>query len=673
MVGTTAALLGNPNVGKSTVFNVLTGLNQHTGNWPGKTVELAKGEYEFENKKINVVDLPGAYSMMAHSGEEEVSRDYICFENPDVVIVVCNASCLERNMNLLLQTLEITQNVIACVNMVDEAKSKGIIIDREKLQKTLGIPVIFTTARDGVGMDSLKVAVNSFNIPDNPFPITYDKSIEEKAKEVMSVLCGDSKVNKRWLSLRLIEGDREIAKVAGVGDTTILKVDKLLKDFDNEAACEQIMESILLKAKDICKSCVQFTKDDYNVKDRKLDKIFTGKWTAVPIMLGLLGLVFWITISGANYPSQLLSSMFGRVQTWLGAAFDMIHAPVLLKGIIVDGVFGVLSWVVSVMLPPMAIFFPLFSLLEDSGYLPRIAFNMDKQFKKCSACGKQSLTSCLGLGCNAVGVMGCRIIDSPRERLIAIVTNNFMPCNGRFPTMIAIISMFLVGSISGFFQGVAAAGVLMCVILLGIVLTFLSSYFLSKTLLKGMPSSFVLEMPSYRRPQVMRVIVRSFIDKTLKVLWRAIIVAAPAGALIWMMGNTYIGGLSILNHVTAFLDPIGRLIGMDGILLTAFILGMPANEIVIPIALMAYMAKGTMVPFENLEAMRSVLVDNGWTIITAVCTILFSLMHWPCTTTLLTIKKETGSIKWTVLSALLPTICGFVICFLVNVILKIII
>lgn len=671
----TIALLGNPNVGKSTVFNALTGLNQHTGNWPGKTVELAEGEYEYRGQKIKVVDLPGAYSMLAHSGEEEVSRDYICFDKPDVVVVVCNATCLERNMNLLLQTLEITPNVIACVNMIDEAKQKGILIDREKLQKHLGIPIVYTSARDNVGMEDLKAEIAAFKSPTSPASIKYDDDIERHVNILQDILDEneDVGINTRWLSLRMLERQQTMTDRLNVSDASIQKAEEYIKDIDSETVCESIMSSILSNAKEICDQCVTFTRMDYNARDRKLDKIFTGKATGIPIMLALLAMCFWITIFGANYPSSMLSDLFTRMQGGLSSLFTQMNAPELVRGIVVDGVFGVLGWVVSVMLPPMAIFFPLFSLLEDSGYLPRIAFNIDKRFKKCCACGKQSLTMCLGLGCNAVGVMGARIIDSPRERLIAILTNNFMPCNGRFPTMIAIISMFIVGGITGIFQGLAASVVLIGVILLGVAFTFLCSYLLSKTVLKGMPSSFVMEMPSYRRPQVMKVLVRSTIDKTLKVLLRAIVVAAPAGALIWILGNTYVGNLSILAHITGFLDPFARWFGLDGVILTAFILGMPANEIVIPIILMAYMAKGTMVPFDNLIALKDILINNGWTVITAVCTILFSLMHWPCSTTLLTIKKETGSWKWTAVSVVIPTVCGLIVCFIANLLLRLVV
>ena len=337
-----------------------------------------------------------------------------------------------------------------------------------------------------------------------------------------------------------------------------------------------------------------------------------------------------------------------------------------LHGLLILGVFRVLAWVVSVMLPPMAIFFPLFTLLEDSGYLPRIAYNLDKPFKSCHACGKQALTMCMGFGCNAAGIVGCRIIDSPRERIIAMITNNFVPCNGRFPTLIAIISMFFLGVSGGAFESLLSALLLTMFIVLGVFMTFAVSKALSMTVLKGMPSSFTLELPPYRRPQIGKVIVRSIFDRTLFVLGRAIVVAAPAGLLIWIMANVQVGGITLLAHCSGFLDPFAHMLGMDGVILMAFILGLPANEIVIPIIIMAYMAQGSILDFESLTQLKELLVNNGWTWITAVSTMLFSLMHWPCTTTLLTIRKESGSLKWTIMSFLIPTVCGIVICFAFN-------
>ena len=426
-----------------------------------------------------------------------------------------------------------------------------------------------------------------------------------------------------------------------------------------------MIKSVLGAAEEICKGAVTYEKKAYDATDRRLDRILTSRRTGYPIMLLLLAFIFWLTITGANYPSQLLSDGLFWVQDRLTEFFQYIHAPQWLHGVLVLGLYRVLAWVVSVMLPPMMIFFPLFTLLEDAGYLPRIAYNLDKPFKRCNACGKQALTMCMGFGCNACGVIGCRIIDSPRERLIATLTNNFVPCNGRFPTLIAIITMFFAGVVAGPLQSIWSTLLLTGVILLGIAMTLFISKLLSKTILKGIPSSFALELPPYRKPQIGKVIVRSIFDRTLFVLGRAVAVAAPAGLIIWIFSNITIGDCSILAHCTNFLDPFARIIGLDGVILMAFLLGFPANEIVVPIIIMSYMAAGSMVEFDNLQQLHQLFVDNGWTWITAICTMLFSLFHFPCGTTCWTIKKETGSWKWTAVSFLLPTLVGITVCFIV--------
>ena len=379
-------------------------------------------------------------------------------------------------------------------------------------------------------------------------------------------------------------------------------------------------------------------------------------------MLLLLFLVFWLTIVGANYPSEALHSFFA---SWEGKLMDglcFLGIPKMGREMLVYGMYRVLTWVVSVMLPPMAIFFPLFTILEDSGYLPRVAFNLDKCFKKCNACGKQGITMCIGAGCNAAGVVGCRIIDSPRERLIAIITNSFMPCNGRFPTLIAVITMFFVGEAAG--ASIGAAFILTGIILLGVGLTFLVSWFLSVTFLKGVPSSFALEMPPYRRPQIGRVIIRSVLDRAMFVLGRAALTAAPAGILLWILANGRVNDMTILSYLSGLLDIPAKAMGLDGVILLAFLLGLPANEIVVPIMIMAYLSQGSLAEISEMSILKQLLVQNGWTWTTAVSVMLFTLVHWPCATTCLTIRKETGSLKWTFLSFMIPTILGCAICVL---------
>lgn len=674
------AIAGNPNVGKSTIFNNLTGMNQHTGNWPGKTVSNAQGYCNTKKHSYVMVDIPGTYSLMAHSAEEEVARNFICFGESDAIMVICDATCLERNLNLVLQTLEITRNVVVCINLMDEAKRKNIQINLESLTKKLGVPVIGTIARKKRSLNELLETLDQTidnRHPAAPLVIQYAKPIEEAIVIVEPIIkqITNTKLNTRWLSLKLLDYDQSlINELNHYLDFDILE-NQMLKEGLAKAAQhlskngihagnlkDKIVSSLVLAAEAVCLDAVYFDKTTYNIRDKKIDQVLTNKWTGYPIMLLLLALVFWLTIIGSNYPSQLLAAGLFWIQDRLTDLFQAINAPEWLHGMFVLGIYRVLAWVVSVMLPPMAIFFPLFTLLEDSGYLPRIAYNLDKPFKRCCACGKQALTMCMGFGCNAAGIVGCRIIDSPRERLIAIITNNFVPCNGRFPTLIAVISMFFVGVTGGICKSLFSALLLTVVIVFGVFMTFVVSRLLSKTILQGIPSSFTLELPPYRKPQLGKVIVRSIFDRTLFVLGRAAAVAAPAGLLIWVLANVRIADVTLLHHCSSFLDPFARLMGLDGVILMAFILGIPANEVVLPIIIMAYLAQGSLLEMDNLTELKQLLVTNGWTWITAISMILFSLMHWPCSTALLTIKKETGSYKWMLLSFLIPTGIGVMIC-----------
>ena len=669
------ALAGNPNVGKSTVFNSLTGMNQHTGNWPGKTVANAQGYFSTKKNNYVLVDIPGTYSLSPHSAEEEVARDFICFGKSDAVVVVCDATCLERNLNLVLQTIEVSKNVVVCINLIDEARRKGIHINEKLLSEKLGVPVVKTVARKKKTLSNLTVAIDKIieKSPKTPFRLTYGDEIEKAITEIEPLVkrkMGD-KINSRWLSIKLL-GEEPLTEIKNaLNDKEIASsIKEQQKILEEKGVLKENFEDILASsavsgAEEICRGVILYENLSYNSFDRRADKILTSKWAGYPIMLMLLALIFWITITGANYPSEILGDFLFPFEKVLWNIFNFLNSPYWLGSIVIDGMYRVLAWVVSVMLPPMAIFFPLFTLLEDSGYLPRIAYNLDRPFKSCNACGKQSLTMCMGFGCNAAGIIGCRIIDSPRERLLAILTNNFVPCNGKFPMLISLISMFLItGESAG--MGIVPALALTVVVLIGIGMTFLTTKILSSTILKGMPSSFALELPSYRRPQIGRVIVRSIFDRTLFVLARAASVAAPCGALIWIMANITIGGVSIIEYCSNFLHPFASFIGLDGVILMAFILGFPANEIVIPIMIMTYMAQGRITEIESLEKMREIFVANGWTVCTAVCTIMFSLLHWPCSTALLTVKKETGSLKWTALAFLIPTISGVLICALIN-------
>jgi ferrous iron transport protein B len=446
---------------------------------------------------------------------------------------------------------------------------------------------------------------------------------------------------------------------------------------------ERVTSTAYSAAEDIAADCVHHSPDRKWNRDARLDLLLTSRLTGIPVMLGLLGLVFWLTIAGANVPSAFLAGVLmeeGGLSVWLatyigienvpvfvsislhellGGAFNWMGAPNWLTGFLVDGVYLGLAWVVSVMLPPMAIFFPLFTILEDLGYLPRVAFNMDRFLRAAGAHGKQALTMAMGFGCNAAGVIACRIIESPRERLIAILTNNFVPCNGRWPTLIMMVSLFVAASVPAWWGSAITVAALVGATLVGVAATLAVSYFLSRTLLKGVASSFMLEMPPFRRPQIGRVLYTSFIDRTLFVLWRAVICAAPAGGLIWLLGAIPVGDTSAFAWLRDVLDPFGRALGLDGVILIAFIFAIPANEIVVPTIIMGYMQTTRIVEIDNPSLL---FIDNGWTALTAVCLILFSLLHYPCTTTTLTIWKETRSLKWTALSNLIPLALSICAC-----------
>jgi len=567
---------------------------------------------------------------------------------------------------------------------MDEAEKKRIKIDLEELSKRLGVPVIGTSARSNKGLKELMDAVYAVAMrqrKNTPIKVEYEDAIEKAIQSIepyVYELVGD-KINSRWVALKLLDGEKTIldslTRFLGfeIGNNDFLmnrleeaKASLQENGIDSDSFRDMIVSDIVRTAENISRHVVSFENEKYNERDRKIDNILTSRIFGIPIMMGLLGVVFWITITGANYPSEALATFLFWVEEHLTNFFMWAGAPDWLHGMLVLGVYRTLAWVVSVMLPPMAIFFPLFTLLEDLGYLPRVAFNLDNFFKKACAHGKQALTMCMGFGCNAAGVIGCRIIDSPRERLIAIITNNFVPCNGRFPTLIAISTIFIGGAVSSAYQSLASTLAMVSVVLLGVIMTLLISKLLSKTILKGLPSSFILELPPYRKPQVGRILVRSIFDRTLFVLARAVTVAAPAGLVIWIMANVNIGGTTLLTHCANFLQPFANMIGLDGYILMAFILGLPANEIVVPIIIMSYMAAGSMLELDSLDALRDLLVSNGWTWLTAVCVMLFSLMHFPCGTTLWTIRKETQSTKWAVASFLVPTLTGITICFIVT-------
>ena len=743
------ALAGNPNVGKSTVFNRLTGLKQHTGNWPGKTVTRAEGAFQSEGRRYQIVDLPGTYSLLSASVDEEIARDFVLFGHPDCTIVVVDATALERNLNLVLQVLEITDRAVVCLNLMDEARRKGIAVDHTELARELGVPVVPAAARRGEGMDLLVrtvAAVSRGEVPTNPHRIQGNDDFRHAVGELAAMLALAYPLlpNTRWVAMRLLDGDYRVRQAlengelgawhrgapaaagteqpgqpaqlarspqsdladrsgapagaagatvarpaagapadtaaapqpgaasatqhrpaAGAAGAILTRADTLRRGFES-AFRDKMVEATYADAEAMARKVVRKTGPRYTL-DERLDRVVTSRIWGIPLMALLLAAVFWVTITGANIPSALLADALFRVEDWAAGLFGRLGAPWWLTGFLWHGVYRGLAWVISVMLPPMAIFFPIFTLLEDLGYLPRVAFNMDRLFQKAGAHGKQALTMSMGLGCNAAGVVACRIIDSPRERLIAILTNNFMPCNGRWPTLILLATLFVAASFSPAVAAFAAAGSLVAVVGLGGVITLLVSAGLSRTVLRGEPSSFTLELPPYRRPNVLQVIYTSIIDRTLLVLWRAVVMAAPAGGVIWLMSNVHVMGRSLTAWTSGWLDPIGHAIGLDGVILLAYIIAIPANEIIVPTILMAYLNQGMMIEMGSLAQIKQVLVgQHGWTVMTAISLMLFSLLHNPCSTAIWTIYQETKSAKWAAVGTLLPLAIAFALLFLLN-------
>lgn len=676
-------LAGNPNVGKSTLFNSLTGLKQHTGNWSGKTVSVAFGKCSIKDETYIFADAPGCYSLKANSTEEYCAAEIIRNEKIDGIIVVCDACSLERNLDLVLQICEVCDNALVALNFMDTAKKRGLSIDVLKLSQLLKVPVVPVNARKKKDIPKIFDEIKTKN-SQKSLKVRYSKPIENAIKIIEKSLSHPKvHISKRYLALRVLENDENIIKyideITGQDTLFIQNITKARQKALNYLERENISESdlkdiiaisILRAAHRIYKASSSVFKIDKKPYHIKTDRVLTGKVTGFLVMVLLLSLIFYITLKGANYPSKLLTSFLFSLEKYLINFLTEIKIPKKINEMLVYGGYRVLSWVISVMFPPMAIFFPLFTILEDVGYLPRIAFNLDRCFKKCNACGKQALTTCMGFGCNAAGVTGARIIDSPREKLIAILTNAFVPCNGRFPALIAVITIFFASSFP--FAGVLSSLYLTFIIIASVGFSLLASKLLSSTLLRGIPSSFAIELPPYRKPQFGQIVLRSVLDRTIFVLGRAAAVAFPAGMVLYLMCNIFVDGTSLIGHIAAFFEPLGRLMGLDGVILTAFLFGIPANEIVLPVALMIYTSGSILTNIDDYNVIYQILSANGWTSITAICSLAFFVLHWPCSTTLMTVKKETGSLKWTFVSFALPTIFGVAVCIAINILFNII-
>ncbi len=698
MTNYVVALAGNPNTGKSVLFNALTGLRQHTGNWPGKTVARAEGALEHGGKRYKFVDLPGTYSLLSATVDEEIARDFILFGQPDCTIIVADATCLERNLNLILQVLEITDRAVVALNLMDEAQRQGLVVDAEQLAQDLGVPVVPTIATTRWGLDQLVQVVAEVvegQRRTSPHRIRTGRALDHAVTNIAALVAQafPGLPNARWVAMRLLDGDTRVrealvngelaetrhaaaaeraggAVMAEPAGTSVPAA--ILAQADQErrslprAFRDELVQAIYADAERIAARAVRATGRRRQRLGAVVDRLLTSPVFGLPIMALGLGVVFWVTIAGANYPSEVIARLLFGFENFASAWFTRVGVPAWLTGFLWEGIYRGLAWVVSVMLPPMAIFFPLFTVMEDLGVLPRVAFNMDRLFKAAGAHGKQALTMAMGFGCNAAGVIACRVIDSPRERLIAILTNNFVPCNGRFPTLIMLASVFVAAAFPPVYAAAAAAGSIVLVVLIGVAVTLVVSAILSRTLLRGEPSSFVLELPPYRKPRVLQILYTSIIDRTLFVLYRAVVMAAPAGGVIWLLSNIHWGGLSLAGWVAAALNPLGRAIGLDGVILLAYVVAIPANEIVVPTILMVYSGAGAMLNIQGLPELRALLVDQqGWTLLTAACLMLFSLLHNPCSTTLWTIWTETRSRKWTLLGALIPLGVAFLVTFAV--------
>lgn len=643
-----ACFIGNPNVGKSSLFNFLTHKNEHTGNWTGKTVKNAYATFSYKDTLWEVVDLPGTYSLIGESKEEKIASSFVCSLDYDLAIVVLDASNLERSIVLLLEVLDVTDRVILCLNLMDEAKAQKIDIDLIKLQKRLNIPLVITKASEGVGCVRLCDEMNHFKANPNIFKVVHEGKINNYLE-----------LSKPYVS-------RPIFHLYQEKNHENESFSKVLRFYKNYITREELLKSYIHSSDSLLDNIVKRDKQTLKKEDVFWNKVLSHKVYSYLIMSMIFFLILWLTIFVSNIPSDFMFSFFSNGESFLLSFFsflpDFIIQPLILGG------YRTFYWVISVMLPPLIIFFPLFSYLEDYGLFPRIAFNMDKPFKKCGSCGKQSLTMCMGLGCNAIGVTNTRIMEDKKMHILAMLTNNFMPCNGRFPAMITMLSLFFIKDTSLFGSFLVAFGLLL-IITLGIVLTFIWTKILNHFLFKKEEVMFILELPTFRRPSIWKTFFQALKEKAFPVLKRAMLVSFPLGILIYLLASWHLGNITFLLLLVDKLNNFGHLFGLDGAIILAFILGMPANEIVIPSLLLCYTKSNALVSYTSMQSLRHILVNNGWTWLTALCFLIMMLCHYPCTTTLLSIKKESKSWSYTILAFVIPTLTGLFLTLIINFVL----
>ncbi len=639
------ALVGNPNVGKSTIFNKLTNSFHHTGNWTGKTVSNEKASFVYDNVLYEVTDLPGVYSLIPSSLEERIATDEIINTDYDIYLFVSDATNLERSIRLLFELMDIKDNVILCVNLLNEAHNMHISIDLERLKTKTNLQVIPFYKVNDEEIQNLLLNIKNYRKPHH-LKITHHKKIQNYLN-----FFGDKIPQEELISALFNKKDYGLEK------------ENILNYYRHTISKIEVITSYHDYTQEFLRDIVNRSAEEEKKTDTFLNKLFTSKFSSMLVYFSLLFLVLWLTIYLSNIPSELCFKFFDILENVIYNGLSFI--PKFILNPLILGGFRTMYWVISVMAPPIFIFFPLFSLLEDYGLLPRIAFSFDRPFSLCGSSGKQSLTMCMGLGCNAVGVTGSRIMESKKMRILCILTNSFMPCNGRFPILIAILKIFFVKSGSGLGTIIASLGLSICIIV-GILLTLLVTKLLSVILFPSEKPFLLLEIPYFRKPNILNTIKCSFKEKGFDILKRAVVMSFPAGLILYFFMNVAVNGISLFRMIGIFLEPFGNLFGIDGTILTAFIFGIPANEIVLPVLVNGYLGNGVLSSYESLDKLREVLILNNWSIKTAICFIVMVISHYPCLTTIMTIKKETKSMFYTIMAVFIPLIIGLGLCFLIN-------